>query len=122
MWKGVCLALANVVVISFLIAARERDAESMIIVGFYGTIPAVIVGAFCGALASAFPRGHVALRHAMVMLPAALLVVALAASFGMQRYTFMANMPTLACCLLLERWTRAAKEDEVEQMPTARVA
>jgi hypothetical protein len=114
---GGLLGLANLVAITMVIAVVERaGARDVITVVMLCALPAILVGALFGALASRLRGAHVLTRVIMIALPALMLVVVVAGMFRLPNYLLFACVPTTVAALVLERRTRvsaeAASDDE----------
>lgn len=112
--KGLALAAANVVLVAIGIAvAGQRpvvhlggipDVAAAIIV--YGGVPGLLTGAILGWLAQAIEAQDRRLRMFVLTALAIIAVAMLGAAFDMPRDVVPACVPTIACALTLERWTR----------------
>lgn len=111
---GATLGAVNVVVIALGVARALEGTHwhsdwfgTWSLVAACGLVPGVIVGALIGRIAErlrAHPRG---IRVAVLVVPALLLVLALAALFDLLALAPLSCIPTVTAVLLLERWTRA---------------
>lgn len=119
-WRGFQLALLNLIVIAIWIGIREHDLGSAPIVMVYGCVPAIVTGCILGALVSQFPHAPAFARLPVLVVPSFAVVMMLGEAFLMKQYIPGAMLPTVLCCVALERWT--FKEVEKSELPTARVA
>lgn len=117
-WKGTLLGALNVFVIAIGLAGLDSHTEIASLVILFGGLPGLLAGALLGALAAAMATRPVAMRIALLTLPALLVVLGLAYQFGMQSLALVAFIPTVVAALILERWTRVVAPPPV---PVARV-
>lgn len=105
---GVLLGVLNVVVIGVGMAfAHGRfDPNVMVWVIAFGMVPGVVLGALLGWLADVMRALPIWLRRCVLVVPAVLLVVALAVEFSMESFIYVSCIPTAVAVLLLERSTR----------------
>ena len=127
LWKGALLGAINVVVIAIAMAAFEAspeeaahrlDAGTALLVIMFGGLPGIVGGLMLGALAYALERSAIALRIAVLTLPALGLVFLLAREFQMMHLALVSCIPTAVAALILERWTR--KPADPPPVPVAR--
>lgn len=118
-WKGVLVALVNVVAIGFGLAISESDQAIVPLVMVFGTIPAVFLGGVLGLLGGATERLSMWLRLALLLGPALSLVYILGDEFSMREYIPHAMIMSGVAVSVLERWTRWR---EVPPLPVAHVA
>jgi hypothetical protein len=105
---GVLLGVLNVLVIGvgMSFAHGRFDPNVMVWVVAFGIVPGVVLGALLGWLADVMKALPIWLRRFVLVVPAVLLVVALAAEFSMQGFIYVSCIPTAVAVLLLERGTR----------------
>jgi hypothetical protein len=77
-----------------------------IIVFMFGIVPALVTGMSLGAVAAATDRKPVAVRCAILALPAIAVLLGMAELFDLARMFLLAAIPTVVCALVLERRTR----------------
>jgi NhaP-type Na+/H+ or K+/H+ antiporter len=97
--KGLLLATANVFVVAIGLGIP-------VLVIMFGGIPGVLAGILIGWLAGQLPTWAPRWRVPLLAVPAFVVVLALAATFGMTAAVPVACIPTLVAALILERWTR----------------
>jgi hypothetical protein len=119
--RGFVAACVNLTLCAIWMARREHDHEDFALIMFYGFVPAIVTGMCVGATVGAMPSAPAIVRLIVVVVPSFLVVTALGFGFSMQTYISGAMIPTVLCCVGLERWTFRAAEKPSE-LPLARVA
>ena len=106
---GAWLGFLNTLVIAIGMPAHERHDRvvAVMLISIIACLPAVLTGAVLGVIAGELAAAPVWLRRALIVPPAVGLVGGLGLLFGMTTFVPVACIPTLACCLYLERRTRA---------------
>lgn len=104
--KGMMLATVNVMVIACGLGLVDNHLGTSIFVIMFGGIPGVLTGAILGGLGGLTARLSPLWRVPLLSFPAFGLVIALAASSGMDPAVPVACIPTFLASLVLERWTR----------------
>ncbi|HEY4180756.1 MAG TPA: hypothetical protein VGM90_28120 [Kofleriaceae bacterium] len=119
--RGFLAACANLLICAIWIATREHDQGAIPLIMMYGFLPAIITGMCVGGTVGSIPHASPIVRLPVLVLPAFAMVAALGYGFELKHYISGAMLPTMLCCVWLERWTyiRAVKPAE---LPTARVA
>jgi hypothetical protein len=111
--EGLTLGIGNVVVVAFGLdamgAARYvHGAEDVVLsVIILGALPGAITGAVLGAVAHRYRHAAVSLRRAVIIVPALLVVVALATITELTAVVLPTFVPTVCAALILERRTRS---------------
>lgn len=105
---GAWLGFLNTIVIAIGMSASERHDRvgAVMLISIVACLPAVLTGAVLGVIAGELATAPVWLRRALIVPPAVGLVGGLGLLFGMTAFVPVACIPTLACCLYLERRTR----------------
>lgn len=105
---GVLLGALNVLVIGvgMSVMAGDHDLQIAVWVAIFGIVPAVVLGALLGWLADVMAPLPTWVRRFVLILPATLLVIVLAAEFTMQDFILVSCIPTVVAALVLERGTR----------------
>jgi hypothetical protein len=106
MVRGCLLGAANVLVIALAMAIKLDDRAVASFVILLGGLPGVGTGAVLGWFAHLIGARPPALRVVLLAIPAMLVVIVLAAAFGMDDLALVSCIPTLVAVLLLERGTR----------------
>ncbi|HEY4057703.1 MAG TPA: hypothetical protein VGM39_13910 [Kofleriaceae bacterium] len=119
--RGFVVACVNLALCALWITRGEHDHEAFALIVFYGFVPAVLTGLCVGATVGVMPSSPPILRLPVLVIPSFLVVTALGLAFSMEKYISGALIPTMLCCVWLERWTFCAAEKPSE-LPTARVA
>ena len=119
---GVLLGVLNVLVIALGMALSHGrfDPNVMVMVVVFGIVPGIIVGALLGWLADVMKPLPVWLRRVVLVAPAVLVVVLLAAEFALQSFVVVSCIPTAVAVLLLERGTRKVVTPAVPVAQTRR--
>jgi hypothetical protein len=106
--RGMLLGIANCVVIAVGMAAPEHtDGLGLgMIVFLVGVLPAIFAGCLLGWLAGKWASQPVRSRRLRLLIPAWLVVVALAIMTGLVNFILVSWIPTTVAVLLLERATR----------------
>lgn len=106
----------NVVVIAIGMGASVGHHDVLgvaFFVAMVGIVPGVVTGACLGAIAGALRAQPSWLRLPLLLVPALLVVTALALAFSMVSFAGVSAIPTCVAVLLLERWTRQRVEPVV---------
>lgn len=103
---GILLGALNVLVIGTGMAAIYGEAGIVVWVLIFGIVPGFMLGGLLGWLADAMKPLPIWVRRFVLVVPAVLLVVVLAAQFSMQSFIVLSCIPTAVATLLLERATR----------------
>jgi hypothetical protein len=106
---GIVCALLNVVVICFGLSAIEPHERFQIVMVLFGLtfIPCGIVGALLGWLSGRMTNAPIAIRRAVLIAPALMLVYLLGHVGDFGDYVLPSCIPTIVAALVLERWTRS---------------
>jgi hypothetical protein len=105
-FKGILLAIANVLVIAIGMGIVGHDGAVFVLVVMFGFIPALVLGGLLGVFAGLWATRSRHWRTVLLSLPASGLVVCLADFFGFDAAIPFACVPTFIAALVLERWTR----------------
>jgi ABC-type dipeptide/oligopeptide/nickel transport system permease subunit len=105
-FKGIVLAIANVLVIAIGMSVVAHDDAVFVLVAMFGCIPALVIGGLLGRFAGVYATSSRHVRTVLLSLPAFGLVVLLAAFFGFGAAIPISCVPTFIAALVLERWTR----------------
>lgn len=119
--KGILVALANTFLVALFIGfAIERHdvVEAVFVISLMGFIPGVIVGGLLGHYAETSQRSDRRVVLLGMIAIACATVAFLGVIFGLHMLVVVSCIPTAAGCSILERWTRAHRDD----VPIARVA
>jgi hypothetical protein len=105
---GILLGALNVVVIAIGLSAIGGDPHPGVAlwVIMFGGLPGIVLGALLGWLAHLTKPLPSWLRRFVLIVPAILLVIVLAAEFALQDFILVSCIPTVVAALLLERYTR----------------
>jgi MFS family permease len=105
-FKGITLAIVNVLVIAIAMSVFAHDHDLFVLVVMFGSIPALVLGGLLGFFAGQYATRSRHWRTVLLLSPAFGLVVFLAAFFGFDAAIPVACVPTFIAALVLERWTR----------------
>jgi len=104
---GLVLGAANTLVIALGMSAVAGEFGVALFVLSIGIIPAAALGGILGWTADSMKHHCPWLRRVILLVPAIMLVAALAAQFALQQFVLVACIPTIVAGLVLERSTRA---------------
>jgi len=105
---GAWLAFVNTLVIAIGMSASDHHDRlgAVMLISIIACLPALLTGAVLGVIAGELAYSPVWLRRALIVPPALGLVGGLGLLFSLTAFVPVACIPTLACCLYLERRTR----------------
>ena len=105
---GAWLAFVNTLVIAIGMSASDHHDRlgAVMLISIIACLPALLTGAVLGVIAGELAYSPVWLRRLLIIPPALGLVGGLALLFSLTAFVPVACIPTLACCLYLERRTR----------------
>jgi len=103
---GIMLGALNVIVIAIGMAGIGGESGIAMWVVTFGILPGLVLGALLGWLAETMKPLPIWVRRFVLIVPAVLLVVLLAAEFSLQSFIALSCIPTAVATLLLERGTR----------------
>jgi hypothetical protein len=106
---GALLGLANVIALTQLYALVGVDPQHAGFVLAYGALPSLIAGTLLGIVAGALAHVRPQTRIWLLCTLATLAVIAIGVTMRRASFTLPALVPTLACTLLLERWSRGTR-------------
>ena len=103
---GLLLGALNTLVIALGLSAVAGELGIAVFVLMIGIVPGAGLGAILGWTAQLMKSQCVWLRRIVLIVPAIMLVAALASQFMLDEFIVVASIPTVVAGLLLERTTR----------------